>query len=232
MTWFKSCVLIDKSTREANYAANPNVYEIDNPEDAIFEITDTKLYVPVVTLSKEDDIKLLEQLESGFKKTIKWNKCRSQMTIQPKNNNLNYLIDPTFMNVNRLFVLTFSRNNNTDSRYSFSNYYVPKVEINDFNVLIDGKSFFDLPVKNEEEAYEKIIDNNDYTTGNLLDYVNYKKHYKPIVIDLSKQTKLKDPQQINFIGKLLTNTGATMFFIIEKSGGTSFNFLQNSVTIV
>ena len=80
MTWFKNCVLIDKSTREANYAVDPNVYEIDNPENAIFEITDTKLYVPVVTLSKEDNIKLLEQLKSRFKTTIKWNEYRSQMT--------------------------------------------------------------------------------------------------------------------------------------------------------
>ena len=132
LTWFKHCVLIDKSTREANYAANPNVYEIDHPENAIFKITDTKLYVPVVTLSKENDIKLLEQLKSGFKRTIKWNKYRSQMTIQPQKNNLNYLIDPTFTSVNRLFVLSFPRNNNTDSRYSFSNYYVPKVKVNDF----------------------------------------------------------------------------------------------------
>ena len=106
----------------------------------MFKITDIKLYVPVVTLSKEDDIKLLEQLKTGFKKTIKWNKYRSQMSIQPQNDNLNYLIDPTFMSVNRLFVLSFSRNN-TDSRYSFPNYYVPKVKINDFNILIDGKSF-------------------------------------------------------------------------------------------
>ena len=74
------------------------------------------------------------------------------MTIQTQNNNLNYLIDPKFTNVNRLFVLSFSRNNNTDSKYSYSNYYVPKVEINDFNVLIDGKSFFDSPVKNKEEV--------------------------------------------------------------------------------
>ena len=231
MTWFKHCVLIDKTTREANYAANPNVYEIDNPENAIFKITDTKLYVPVVTLSKEDDIKLLEQLKSGFKRTIKWNKYRSQMTIQPKNNNLNYLIDPTLTNVNRLFVLPFPRNNNTVGRYSFSNYYVPKGMVNHFNVLIDGKSFFDLPVKNDEEAYEKIIDmsnNSDYTTGNLLDYAYYKKHYRLIAADISKQTKLKDPQQINFIGKLLRNTGATMFFIIEKSEKTTFNFSQSS----
>ena len=106
------------------------------------------------------------------------NKYRSQMTIRLQNNNLNYLIDPTFTNANRLFVLSFPRNNNTDSRYSNSNYYAPKVEINDFNVLIDGKSFFDFPVKNEEEAYEKIIEmsnNNDYTTGNLFEFGYFKK---------------------------------------------------------
>ena len=162
------------------------------------------------------------------------------MTIRPQNNNLNYLIDPTFTNVKRLFVLPFQRiaeeNNTTkDYRDSFSNYYVPIIKIKDFNVLIDGKSFFDLPVKNEEEAYEKIIDmsnNNDYTTGNLLDFAYFKENYKLIAIDLSKQTKLKDPQQINFIGKLLKNTGATMFFIIEKSEETTFNFSQNSVTII
>ena len=139
------------------------------------------------------------------------------------------------MNVNRLFVLPFPRNNNTDSRCSFSNYYVPKVKINDFNVLIDGKNFFDLLVKNEEEAYEKVIDvsnNNDYTTGNLLDFAYFKKIYKLIAIDLSKQTKLKDPQQINFIEKLLKNAAATMFFIIEKSEETTFSFSQNSVTII
>ena len=119
LTWLKNCVLIDKSTREADYGANPVVYEIDNPEYATFKITDVKLFVPVVTLSKENDIKLLEQLKTGFKRTIKWNKYRSQTSIQLQSNNLNYLIDPTFTNFNRLFVLSFPRNNNTDSRYSF-----------------------------------------------------------------------------------------------------------------
>ena len=74
--------------------------------------------------------------------------------------------------------------------------------------------------------------NSDYTTGNLLDCAYYKEHYRLIAIDLSKQTKLNDPQQSNFISKLLRNTGATMFFIIEKSEETTFNFTQNSVTIV
>ena len=96
---------------------------------------------------------------------------------------------------------------------------MPKVQIKDFNVLIDGKRFFDLPVKNEEEAYEKIIEisnNNDYTTGNLLDFVYYIENYKLIATDLSKQTKLKDLKQINFIGKIEgQNNGVMMFFIIE-----------------
>ena len=157
------------------------------------------------------------------------------MTIQAQNNKLNFSIDPTFTNVNRLFVLLFTRNNAGDNRDSFSEYYVPKVEIKDFNVLIDRKSFFDLPVK-YEEAYEKMIkmsNNNDYTTGNLLDFGYFKENYKLIAIDLSKQTKLKDPQQINFIGKLENQDhGATMFFIIEKSEETTFNFSQNSATII
>ena len=92
-----------------------------------------------------------------------------------------------------------------------------------------------MSVKIEKEAYEKIIDmsnNNDYMTSNLLDFAYYKKNYKLIAIDLSKQTKLKDPQQINFISKLLKNTGATMLFIIEKSKETTFNFSQNSATII
>ena len=199
------------------------------------------MYVPVVTLSKENDTKLLKQLKIGFKRTIKWNKYRSQMTVQSNNNNLNYLIDPTFTNVNRLFVLSFQRiageNNTTkDYRDSFSHYYVPNVEIKDFNVLIDGKSFFDLPVKNEEEAYEKIIEmsrNNDYTTGNLLDFAYFKENYRLIAIDLSKQTKLKDPQQINFIDRLENQAHeATMFFMIEKSEETTFRFFQNSVNIL
>ena len=129
-----------------------------------FQVKDTKLYVPVVTLLKENDNKRLEQLKSEFKRTVKRKKYRSQMTIQNNNNNLNYLIDSTFINSNRLFVLSFERivreNNTTNNhRNYFSNYYVPNVEIKDFNVLIDGKSFFDLPVQTEEEAYEKLRKN-------------------------------------------------------------------------
>ena len=103
-----------------------------------------------------------------------WNKYRSQMSTEAINNNLNILIDPTFTNVNRLFVLAYQVDaNNDDDRQSFSQFYLPRVMVKDVNVIIDKLAFFDLPIKNEEEAFEKIIDiskNNEYTTGNLLDY--------------------------------------------------------------
>ena len=114
-------------------------------------------------------------------------------------------------------------------------YYVPKVEIKDFNVLIDRKSFVEIPVKNKEETYEAIIEmskNSDCTTGNLLDYEYFSKHYKLIPIDSSKQTELENPylkQQINFIERLEQNS--TIFFIIEKREETAFDFSQNSVTV-
>ena len=102
------------------------------------------MYVPVVTLSAENDNKLLEELKSGFRKFIKWNKYMSQMSNQNKNNNLDYLIDTTFSNVTRLFILSFK---NKDDRTSYYIYYLPNVEIKDYNVLIDGNAFFELPIK-------------------------------------------------------------------------------------
>ena len=120
----------------------------------------------------------------------------SQITIQPQNNNLNNLIDPPFTNVNKLFVLSFQRiagesNTTKDHRDSFPHYYVPNASINSFNVLIDGKGFFDLKVKNEEEASKKIM------ITQLVMYwmlVIFLKSYRLIAIDLSKQNKLKDMQ--------------------------------------
>ena len=132
--------------------------------------------------------------------------------------------------------MSFSRNNEGDNRCSFSHYYVPNVKIKDFNVLIVEKSLFDLPVKNEEEAYEKIVEmsnNNDHKTGNLLDFIYSKENYKLIAIDLSSQTKSKDPPQINFIVKLENQDHeALMFFIIKKSEETTSNFSQNSAQII
>ena len=104
LTWSEDCILTSKATRDADLHANPTVAAIDNATNATFEITDTKLYVPVVILSTKNDKKLLEQLRTGFKRTTKWNKYRSEVTNQTKNNSLKFLIDPTFTKVNRLIV--------------------------------------------------------------------------------------------------------------------------------
>ena len=129
LSWSATCVITSMKKRIL-VAGQPN--RDDSPTNATFKVTDTKLYVPVVTLSVENDNKHLEQLKTGFKRAIKRKKYRSEMSNQTINNNLNYLIDPTFTNVNRLFVLSFE---NEADRTSFSKYYVPKVEIKDFNVL-------------------------------------------------------------------------------------------------
>ena len=157
------------------------------------------------------------------------------MTTEAINNNLNILIHPTFTNVNRLFVLAYQ---NADDRESFSQFYLPRVMVKDYNVIIDKLAFFDLPIKTEEEeAYEKIIDinrNNEYTTGNFLDYDYFKKNYKLIALDLSKQQVLQENedliQQINFIGKL--EEAANVFIIIEKKENTILEFSQNLANVI
>ena len=156
------------------------------------------------------------------------------MTTEAVNNNLNILIDPTFTNVNRLFVLAYQ---NADDRQSFSQFYLPNVMVKDYNVIIDKLAFFDLPIKIEEEAYEKIIDicrNNEYTTGNLLDYDFFEKYYKLIAIDLSKQQVLQENedliQQINFIGKL--EEAANVFIIIVKKENAILEFSQHLANVI
>ena len=155
------------------------------------------------------------------------------MTTEVINNNLNILIDPTFTNINRLFVLAYRT---ADDRQSFSQFFLPRVMVKDYNVIIDKLAFFDLPIKTEEEAYEKIVDisrNNEYTTGNLLDY-DYFKKYKLIAIDFSKQQVSHENadliQQINFIGKL--EEAANVFIIIEKKENTILEFSQNFANVI
>ena len=155
------------------------------------------------------------------------------MTTEAVNNNLNTLIYPTFTNVNGLFVLAYQ---NADDRQSFSQFYLQNVMVKDYNVIIDKLAFFDLPIKTEEEAYEKMIDisrNNEYTRGNLLDYDYFKKHYKLIATDLSKQQVLQENedliQQINFIGRL---ENAAVFIVIEKKENTILEFSQNLANVI
>ena len=229
LKWDKNCVITSLEQRDIGGGNRDNA-----PTGATLSITDCKLYVPAVTLSKDDEIKLLTNLKSGFKREIIWNKYRSQTTTEAVNNNLNILIDSTFTNVNRLFVLAYQ---NGDDRQSFSQFYLPNVMVKDYNVITDKLAFFDLPIKTEVEAYEKIIDisrNNEYTTGSLLDYDCFKKYYKLIEIDLSKQQVLQENedliQQINFIGKL--EEAANVFIIIEKKENTILEFSQNLANVI
>ena len=191
LKWNKNCIITSQ-----HIGVNLDGGNTAAPTNATLAINDCKLYIPGVTLPKDDEIKLLTNLKSGFTREIEWNKYRSQMTTEAINNNLNILIDPAFTNVNRLFVLAYQT---ADDRQSFSQFYLPKVMVKDFNIIIDKLAFLDLPIKTEEEAYEKIIDisrNNEYTTGNLLDYDYFKKYYKLIAIDLSKQQVLQENEDL------------------------------------
>ena len=152
LKWDKNCVI---TSLEQRVIAGANPPGRDNASTgATLAINNCKLYVSVVTLSKDDEIKLLTSLKSGFKREIIWNKYRSQMITEAINNNLNILVDPTFTNVNRLFVLAYQT---ADDRQSYSQFYLPNVMEKDYNVIIYKLAFFYLPIKTEEEAYEKII---------------------------------------------------------------------------
>ena len=228
LKWNKNCVITSQQTMVNLDGGNTAA-----PTGATLAINDCKLYIPVVTLYKDDEIKLLTNLKFGFTREIEWNKYISQMSTEAINKNLNILIDPTFTNVNRLFVLAYQT---ADDRQSFSQFYLPRVMIKDYNAIIDKLAFFDLPIKTEEEAYEKIIDisrNNEYTTGNLLDYDYFKKYYKLLAIDLSKQQELEENediiQQINFIGRL--EQASNVFIIIEKKENTILQFSQNFANV-
>ena len=202
-----------------------------------FAITDTRLYVPVVTLSIQENTKLLQQIKSGFKKVINWNKYLSKPELLAQNPNLKYLVEPSFQGVNRFFALAFE---NYTQRTSLSGYYLPTVEIKDYNVLINGENFFDQPIKNNKLTYENIRkiatgQGDDYTTGCLLDYSYFKDTYKMIAIDLSKQQALdadsRAIQQINFTANLVRAGNTRIYFILEEAKETILDFSQGTVKV-
>ena len=190
LTWSSTCIITNSTGAGA------------------FEITDIKSYVPVVTLSTQDNSKLFQQLKSGFKRLINWNKYLSKPELLRRNPLLNHLVEPSFQGFNRLFVLAFE---NDTQRASHSGYYLPNVEIKDYNIMINGENFFDQPIKNDKVTYENIRriatgQGDDYTTGCLLDYPYFKDAYKMIAVDLSKQQTLdahpRANQRINFTANL------------------------------
>ena len=203
-----------------------------------FAIADTKLYVPVVTLSTQENAMFLQQFKSDFKRVINWNKYLSKPELLAQNPNLNHLIEPSFQGVNRLFVLAFE---NDDDRTSSDEYYLPTVKIKDYNIMINGENLFDQPIKNNKVTYENIRkiatgQGDDYTTGCLLDYPYFANTYKTIAVDLSKQQALDaDPraiQQINFNANLDRAGNTRVFFILEEAKETILDFSQGTVKVL
>ena len=220
LTWSSTCVITD-----SNGAGT-------------FAITDTKLYVPVVTLSTQENTKFHQQLKSGFKRVINWNKYLSKPELLAQNPNLNHLVEPSFQGVNRLFVLAFEGD---DNRTAHDSYYLPTVEIKDYNIMINGENFFDQPIKNNKVTYENIRkittgQGDDYTTGSLLDYSYFADTYKMIAVDLSKQQALDaDPraiQQINFTANLDRAGNTRVYFILEEAKETILDLSQGTVKVL
>ena len=199
MNWTKNCVLS---------SAN------NNPATS-FKITETKLYVPIVTLSTKDNVNLTKQLNEGFKRSVYWNEYKSKIeTKTADNNNATWFpLDACFQGVNRLFVLAFDNTTNNDGTDTNNNrvkrndqrkYFLPRVDFTKYSVLIDGRNFYDQPISDQIRKYDEIIvteKGNDYTTGCLLDYQYFKDNYQLIAVDLSKQKELDaDPRAIQQIG--------------------------------
>ena len=191
-----------------------------------------------MTLSTQDNAKLLQQLKSGFKRVINWNKYLSKPELLAQNPNLNYLVEPSFQGTNRLFVLAFE---NDTQRASAKGYYLPNVEIKNYNVMVNGENFFDQSIKNNKVTYENIRkiatgQGDDYATGCLLDYPYFKGSYKMIAVDLSKQQALDaDPraiQQINFTKNLDRAGNTRIYFILVEAKETILNFAQGTVKIL
>ena len=177
----------------------------------------------------------MQQLKSGFKRAINWNKYQTKVLTEGVNQYLDFLIDPRFQGVNILFVLSFE---NEGDRKVHAGYNLPKVETKDYNVLIDGENFFDQPVKNNTRTFDNIRktssgQGDEYTTGCLLDYNYFKEHYKMIAIYLSKEQELDcDPkavQQVNFTGNL--ENQSKMFFFTEDAKETVLDFSQGLVQV-
>ena len=218
LTWSKDCVL-------SNVAGN-----------STFEITDAKLYVPVVTLSTEDNAKLSKLLTEGFKRPVYWNKYKIiPNKTYDENDNIRELLDSSYQGVKRLFVLAYDNTagNNQVSIDSFKKYFLPRVKIENYNIEIDGRNFYDEPINDSIKQYDEIRKistghGDDYTTGCLLDFAYFKNSYRLIAADLSKQKALdadsRAIQQIFLLVKQVRQQQFTAFTKNQKK--YYYNFLK------
>ena len=210
-------------------------YVISTTDEAAFKITNTKLYVPIVTLSSKDNVKLVKLLEEGFEKPAYWNEYQTKIeTKDLDNNNLTrFLLDASFQGVKRLFVPAFD---NTDGdtkqaeRRNHRKYLLPRVNITNYNVLIDGRNFYDQLINDLIKQCNEIRkiatgQEDDYTTGCSLDYQYFKDHYNLIAIDLSRQIP-----QIEFYGMLKTDSPVCT--VLEKSKETVLQFSKGTTKVL
>ena len=201
---------------ELNWSKDCVMSTIANTE---FKITNTKLYLPIVTLSSKDNVKLANLLEDGFNRTVYWNEHQTKKETRNLDNNnfTRFPLDASFQGFRRLFVLSFDNTNNgakNVERKSHRKYFLPRVNIINYNVLIDGRNFYDQPVNSLVKQYDEIRkiatgQGDDYTTECLLNFQYFKDHYNLIAVDLSKQKNLdadsRANQQIEFYGMLKTH---------------------------
>ena len=208
--------------------------------NAVFIINDTKLYVPVVTLSKEDNKYFIEQQNKGFQRSIYWNEYKTKEINENADANVfKYInLDPSFQGVNRLFVMAYNRANNQPTRNGQRKYYLPRIDLDKYNVIIDGRNFYDNPIESDIEKYRElkkvmIGKGEDYTTGSLLDFNYFDKHYKLVAVDLSKQKELdadlRTIQQIEF--KYMLGTNSTIYWVLEKSKETILEFYKGTAKV-
>ena len=195
-------------------------------------------------MSKEDSKDFIGQQNKGFQRSIYWNEYKTKgVTEDADANNFKYTnLDPSFQGVNRLFAMTYNRlaaaNDNQFNINSQQKYYLPRNDLNKYNVIIDGRNLYDNPIKSDIEKYrelKKVVigKGEDYTTRSLLDYNYFLKHYKLVAVDLSKQKELDaDPratQQIEF--KYMLPTNSTIYWVLKKSKKTILEFYKGTVKV-
>ena len=186
----------DEATNLNNYIANTNNA---NSYNIIFTIKETKLYVPVVTLSAKDNQKLSKLVRKGFKKSVYWNEYKTKR----KKKKYRYFLESNFVGGNRLFVLIYLNQDDNAKRYKAQRYYLPKGIIKNYSIIINGKNLYDQPIDFDIKRYEDIRkltirQGENYTTGCSWDYDYIKNHNRLIAIDLSRQKGLDaDPKQLS-----------------------------------
>ena len=215
LKWYKECILSTSGSAAA------------------FTITDTKLYVPVVTLKTEDNTKLSKLLSKGFKRPIYWNEYKVipnkivETAAVNQGKYIRELLDSSCQGVERLFVLGYDNKNNDNNQISvdsYKKYFLPRVKIKNYNIKIDGRNFYDQSINDAIKQYDEIGkvspgQGDNYTTDCLLDFAYFEKNYRLIAADLSKQKALdadsRAIQQIIFTGK--TSADVVIYYILEKS---------------